>query len=443
MIHKIVLSSMCVFFLAGCGSLAPEIKVPVVELNTVKTENLDLSRWWEKLNDPILNSLIDEVIKNNHDIKTLQYAVDIANKESAIIENYIYPTVNATLSKSRQNIGDRVIDNYASGLSILNYEVDYLGKRNLALVGSKSVLERSKNNIELEKAAIVFSIVNEYFSLKSNLKILEYLQEKQQANYALLGIAEQRFKVGLDTEEPLLAQKNATAAISVDILNRQLEIAKNKENLKVLSGNAQLSFNFTTKTEIAHNLFLKDVPSSVLESRYDIKNAELELKIKNANIGLAKAAFFPKISLTTSFGSQSNNLSGLFSGGTSVWTPKAELSLNIFNGFNDLISYEKSKIEYESSLNQYIKTVKNAFFSVQYNLSALEAVNRSKQTQLTVVTTEKQRANIIINKVKVGQLNPKESYSEEILLLNHSIAYEQAVAAENKVLFLTMKSFFG
>jgi multidrug efflux system outer membrane protein len=226
---------------------------------------------------------------------------------------------------------------------------------------------------------------------KENLEIAKSTLENQQASYKLI---EKQHEVGLITRLDLRRAQTPVYAAREDVARFKQLVAQAQNALNLLAGSQvpenllpiDLS-NVTSPKEIFHG-----VSSAALLNRPDIMAAEHRLKGAYAFIGAARAAFFPRISLTTSFGTASNDLSGLFSSGSSTWNFAPQISIPIFDA-RTWAAFRVSKAEREILLTQYEKTIQTAFKEVSDTLAVKGTIDEqiSAHTSLVEATSETYR----------------------------------------------------
>lgn len=438
--HIMTLSIVVSILLSGCTVLTTEYKKPDVDQYKQYSIEYNTSEWWKKLNNQEINSLIENAKQKNLDIKKAELSLKISKENIESVEYSILPSINASINKNTQKTEDKMLKNWSATMSILSYEIDYLNKKGLAKNIADSNYETEKIKLSILEDLIAYSIATEYLKIKSYDNQLLMMTKKSINLKQLIDIYKKRTNVGLDTEysytDYILQEKTIESDMNSIKKQRNASIKTLRDLLDNKDFDIDVSFN---ENNIEYKDMITNVPSTVLENRLDVKTSELNLKIQNANIGLAKAAFFPKIALTSNIGLQSNSLSNLTSSST-LWQIKPEMTYNIFNGMSDYINYQNSKTEYEKLLIDYVKTVKNAFLEVEYNIQAYQMQDDVQKSRNETVLLANKKYLVAQEKRKIGLTSIKEELMEENLLINEQILREKAVLDKNMAAIVLLHS---
>jgi multidrug efflux system outer membrane protein len=396
-----------VIFLSGC-TLAPKYIRPEVPIpaswpsgpaykdNAGKQGNVlaaDIA-WHNFFVDERLQKVIDLAMANNRDLRLAALNVEMARALYGIQRAELFPTVNAAASGSKQRIPANVmgfpeplrIERYDVNLGISSWELDFFGRiRSL----KDKALEEYLATEEARRSAqisLIAEVANTYLTLaadKENLKLANSTLETQQTTYDLI---KRRYEVGLASELDLRRAQTQVDTAKGDVA-RYIQIVAQSEN----------ALNLLVGTEIPKNLLPADlstvstpkeisagISSDVLLKRPDILAAEYALKAANANIGAARAAFFPRISLTGIIGTASEELSGLFKSGSDSWSFMPQIIMPIFDA-RTWAAYDASKVDREILLTQYEKAIQTAFREVADALAIRGTVDQQVSAQESLV----------------------------------------------------------
>ncbi|RJR41165.1 MAG: efflux transporter outer membrane subunit [Deltaproteobacteria bacterium] len=329
--------------------------------------------WREFFIDDRLQKVIDTALKNNRDLRVAALNVERARGLYRVQRADLLPKVetNSTAYKQRVRIsgatdsGLVTLEEYSVNLGVTSWEVDFFGR--IRSLSKKSLEEYFATEHARRSAQIllVSEVANAYLTLaadRENLKLAQSTLESQQAAYNLI---RRRFEVGIAQELDLRQVQTRVDAARVDVA-RYTELAAQDENALTLLAGGPVAADLLPG-ELSAVKPLRDVspgtPSEVLLRRPDILQAEHTLKAANANIGAARAAFFPRISLTTAVGSASGDLSGLFKSGTFIWSYSPQIVLPIFDA-RTWSALTVSKVDREIALTQYEKAIQGAFKEV-------------------------------------------------------------------------------
>jgi len=350
--------------------------------------------WRDFFVDERLQKVIELALSNNRDLKLAALNVEMAHALYGISRAELLPTVNAigSASKQRSSIDlvrpgePRTTEQYSIDLGITSWEIDFFGRiRSL----KDAALEQYFSTEQGRKSAqisLISAVANTYLSLAADFEILKLTKstlETQQTVYALI---KRRYDVGLASELDLHRAQTQVDTAKGDVA-RYTQLAAQGENaLNLLAGMkvtedvlpVDLS-SFKLRENISPGL-----PSDMLLNRPDILAAEHFLKAANANIGAARAAFFPRISLTGVIGTASDELSGLFKSGTGTWSFSPQIIMPIFDA-RTWSAYDASKVDREILLTQYEKAIQTAFREVADALAVQGTVEEQVAAQESLV----------------------------------------------------------
>ncbi|MBA4396695.1 MAG: multidrug transporter [Syntrophus sp. (in: bacteria)] len=395
------------FGLSGC-TLAPKYTRPAAPVpadwpkGTVYQETRTATgnrsgsevKWQEFFTDEKLQKIITMALKNNRDLRLAVLNVERARALYGIQRAELLPVVNAAGVMSRQRVPADLstsgkattVQQYGVNLGISSWEIDFFGR-------VRSLKDRAlEEYLATEQAGrsaqilLVSAVANAYLALaadRENLKLAESTLETQQTTYKLI---QKRYDVGLASELDLHRVQSQVDIARGDAA-RYTQLAAQDENaLNLLVGSPAPGEYLPA--ELGSGAPLREIspgtPSEVLLHRPDILAAEHRLKAANANIGAARAAFFPRITLTTAFGTASVELSGLFKSGSDTWSFAPQIVLPIFDA-RTWSAYDATKIDREIAVAQYEKAIQAAFREVADALAVQGAVKQQITAQQSLV----------------------------------------------------------
>jgi len=356
----------------------------------------DELRWQEFFTDERLQQIIDTALNNNRDLRLAALNVERARALYGIQRAELFPSVNAVGNYVKTRVpadisGTEVaptIEQYDVSLGITSWEIDFFGRiRSL----KDRALEEYLATEEARRSAqilLVSGVVNAYLTLaadRESLKLAETTLETQRYAYDLI---KRRYDLGLASALAL-----NQAQTQVDTAQRNIALftqfaAQDENALNLLVGSpipvpselmpANLE-SVSPPKEISPGL-----SSEVLLIRPDIMAAEHQLKAANALIGAARAAFFPRIALTTAFGTASGELSGLFKSGQAAWSFAPQIVMPIFDA-RLWSAYDATKVEKEIALTRYEKAIQTAFREVADALAVRGTVDQQLSAQQSLV----------------------------------------------------------
>lgn len=393
--------------LAGCVSMAPTYERPEPNVAVVtpaadgKAVDAAELGWREFFPDPQLQSLIASALEHNGDLRLAALNIEAARAQYNIQSAERLPTLDATGSFTRSRTlspqtGQRVTGSqYQVGLGIAAFELDFFGRvRSL----SEAALAEYLATEAAQRAAqisLVAEVGRAYLTERALAEQLQLAQQALAARQDAYRLAQQRFQAGATSEADLRQQETLVEAarVSVAALARQRGQAANA--LAVLVGRP--IGELPPPVSLAEQAIVAEIPagmpSDLLIRRPDILAAEQRLIAANANIGAARAAFFPRITLTGNVGVASDELGDLFGSGTGLWSFMPQIRLPIFDAGRNRANLRLSEVRKNQAVVDYEQTIQRAFREVADALVARSALDEqvAAQERLRVAQSERLR----------------------------------------------------
>ena len=406
-----------VFLLIGCET-GPDYKRPKLNMPNITAENKKVAKevdefikekWWKVFNDQTLDQLEEQALKNNADLKQALANVEIARSEVDTAEANSLPNVglNASVAKafgSNDSAGVMISKqlqaenfkgrsdstSWVAGTRI-SYEADFFGKYRRANEAARAQLLSTKAARDWALITITSEVARAYFALRAldaKLAIARRTLKSREESYR---VYKSRFATGYCTELDYLRVQAEMASVKTTVLNLETAASKAETAISLLIGCSpkEIIERKTTRSGTLESLKIpafvpSDLPSDLLARRPDVLQAEGKLIAANAQIGAARAAYFPSISLTGMFGFESISLSRLFNSGTETWNFAGNFSMPIFSGGRIKALNAKARANYKIMLAGYEKAVQTAF---KETLDAL-IVNRKNREIVDSRTTQ-------------------------------------------------------
>lgn len=408
--------------------------------------------WKTFFADAGLQKLIRLALDNNRDLRVSALNIERAQGQYQIQRADLMPGVSAAgesankgVSADLSNTGRQYVSRQDSlSVGITSYELDFFGRiRSL----KDKALETYLGTEEAYRSArlsLIAGVAQAYLNLvadRERLNIATETLKSQQASYEMIA---RRREVGVSSELALRQAQTSVDTARVDIARYTGQVAQDMTALGLLVGTRVTSDMLPAKT-LADLPAWPDIPvgvsSGVLLRRPDILQAEHSLKGANANIGAARAAFFPRISLTAGIGTASNELSRLFDGGTGIWTFLPQISLPIFEGGRNVASLNVAETDKKIAVATYEKAIQSAFREVSDALvSRVTLANQLEaQKSLVVATSEsyrlsRERYNQGIDSYLAVLDSQRSMYNSQLALVSVRVAREQNLITLYKVL---------
>ncbi|SEU01118.1 efflux transporter outer membrane subunit [Variovorax sp. OV084] len=393
--------------LAGCVNLAPvysrpEAPVPATwPASTGAKEAKDATAsattgWQSFITDDRLRRTVALALANNRDLRVAVQNIEKARAQYGVQRAELFPSIAATAGATRartsaatSSSGESSIGStYSASLGFSSYELDLFGRvRNLNEAALQSYLS-TEATTRSTQISLVAEVASAWLTLAADNERLKLAQDtlaSQQRTYALTG---RMHELGASSALSLAQAQTTVDSARVDVASYTAQVALDRNALDLLAG-ATVPDELLPAAGMATASALVDVPaglpSTLLQQRPDVLAAEHTLQGSNADIGAARAAFFPTISLTASSGSSSTALSGLFKGGNSTWSFAPSVSLPIFNAGSNRASLDSAKAQREIDLATYEKTVQTAFREVADALATRGSIGEQIAAQQSLV----------------------------------------------------------
>ncbi len=432
----IIITAMAILFVTGCV-MGPDFEKPVVEtpdqyrFSDAQVKTVVNLKWWELFNDPILDSLVVEALNDNKDVMIAASRINEARASLKFSEADPLPKIDIKADASRGTLaGTNKMASEENNFfiaPIVSWEIDFWGKFQRATEASKAELMASEYSLRTIQISLISEVVSTYFLLLDYNHRLEISKRTLKLRNESLDIIEKRFSKGTVPEIDLnQAQvQKETAAAAIPVFERSISKAEN--TLSILLGKLprKIKPSINLKSQTTPPEIPVGLPSSLLERRPDILQAEYQLKAQNARIGVAEALKLPAIGLTGILGGASDELSTLTSGGA-AWSISGSLLGPIFNFDQNKMRVEIEKERTKQLLYNYENTVLLAFREVE---DALQEIN-TYEKQLLAVQRKYKAAN---NAAKLSQMR----YDKGVTSFLEVLDTERELFSVLKQLFLT------
>lgn len=399
--------------LAGCMSLAPKYERPAAPVagsfpdvpraatapaNAAATEAAANMEWQRFFADARLRQLIELSLANNRDLRIAIANIEQARSQYRIQRADRLPTVGAAITGQRQTTGENEPINsvYQAGLTVSSFELDLFGRvRNLsdAALAQYLATEEARKTTQI---SLVASVANAYLQLLADEELLSLAQRTVQTREESDKLTQLRFENGVVSRLELQQSRSLVETARTTLAQAQRQRAQDINLLTLLVGQPLPELQPGAVTLAATELpdLPAGLPSDLLASRPDIRAAEQQLIAANANIGAARANFFPRISLTGSVGSASTELSGLFKSGSYGWTFAPQAVLPIFDYGRNTAVLGSARAQRDVAVAQYERSIQTAFREVADALAGQATFSEQLRAQRAVAEAESERFNL-------------------------------------------------
>jgi NodT family efflux transporter outer membrane factor (OMF) lipoprotein len=372
--------------------------------------------WWKSFGDKQLDELEANCLKDNPSLKAAVARLDQALAQSNAHGAGVSPTVALNAGASRSLISaNRPLGNYSVPNSstvqndfkpnvTVSYEVDWLGRVRRDIESARASAEQAAADRENVRLVLTAQVASAYFQLRQLDEEISFLSSSISLQEKVLDLTRIRHQNGVATESDVLLQSALAESSSA-----QLELLKNQRKqaedmLATLSGVPAASFSLRSGTlPTTPPTVPVGVPATLLERRPDIASAERAMAAANAQIGVAKAAYFPSLSLTPALGGfESNRLSNLFSTPSLVWSIGVQASQTLFDGGRNQAGVDFAIAAYVGALANYRQAVLVAIQETQDALSTLSGLSAAKQKQDAAVRDQNRVYELTLLRYKEG-----------------------------------------
>jgi len=420
--HKRTFTAVGVAWMLGGCSLIPEYQRPDAPVPAHYPQDgvyrqaqagslLPTADWRQLFHDPALQQLIGAALVNNRDLRVATLNVQAFQAQYRIQRADLFPAVSATGAGKRQKLPGSVTgtgksaitSSYSATLGLSAYELDLFGRvRSLSEQAMLTYLgtEQARRGAQL---SLVANVANAYLTWRADQELLALTEQTLAANDHSWQLTRRSKTAGKASALDVVQARTAVDSTRASVARYERQVAQDLNNLTLLVG-GPVDANLPSRP-LSDDLVASvpaGLPSDLLQRRPDILEAELQLQAANANIGAARAAFFPSITLTANAGSTSTQLSGLFKGGAGTWTFQPQINLPIFNAGSLRASLDYARLQKDITVAQYEKSIQTAFQEVADGLAARQTYNDQLDAQRDFVAANQRYYDLAQHRYRSG-----------------------------------------
>lgn len=369
--------------------------------------------WQGFIADAKLKTLVEQALANNQDARVAALQVAQVRAQYRIRDAARWPVVAAGITSSRQTVGDNepIKSTLTSGLQVAAWEIDLFGRLESlkeAALAQYLATEEAQRGVQL---SLVTAVASAWLSERANQAQLSLIRQTLAGREASLRLTRLRFDHGVASALDLRQAESLAAAAQVALAQQQRQWALDRHALALLVGQPVADGQWAAASPatgvggVAEPVLAEvpvGLPSAVLLLRPDIAAAEQQLVAANAQMGAARAAFFPRVSLTASLGSASSELSGLFKAGSWGWSLAPQALLPIFDRGANQAGLESAQAGRDIALAQYEKAIQGAFKEVNDALASRHWLADQQAAQQRLVAAEAERVRLSTLRVDQG-----------------------------------------
>lgn len=410
------------FFLNGCANLAPTYEKPDVSLadtwvseSLKQTGNIDITTrdlgWRDYFLDPRLQMLIETALTHNHDLRKAALNVELAEQQYGITRAAKLPAVglSAGATRKRASTSGYIGEQYSVGLGISNYELDFWGRvRNQSEAALNQYLQTQEAR-DAAQLSIVNAVAKAYYQWRVATALRELSQKTLQSRQKSLQLVELRMQEGLSSGTDVTTAQSLIASARSSYQQQERAVKQVENAISTLIGQPVNALTLPDGLSLAKQFpngeLYANTPSTVLLKRPDIRQAEYGLKAANANIGVARAAMYPTITLTGNLGMASASLSNLFDGVSRTWSYGPSINLPIFDGGRRKANIKITELQKKMAIESYQGAVQAAFQDVSNALIARETFDKQYLAELDGLKATAKTLRLVKLQMQEGLVN--------------------------------------
>ena len=408
------LSVLFIAFLSvGCVSLdpsyqRPDAPVPASLPGTQGQATAVIGNWQQVVKDPRLNKVVSMALNSNRDVQKAIADIDAARAQFGETRASLFPTVNAELtgSRGRTTTTTGVNTTAQADGAVSSFELDLFGRNQSLSRAARETWLASEYTAQNTRLTMIAELSTAWVTLAADNSNLALAQQTMTSAADSLKIVQRQQQIGTAAATDVSSAMSVYQQARASVASYQTLVMQDKNAINLLAGqtvaDSLLPGTLESLGENTITLVPAGVASSVLLKRPDIQEAEHNLLSANANIGAARANFFPTISLTASAGVGSDSLSSLFSHGMSVWSFAPSISLPLFSGGSNMAQLRYAEAEKKGLIATYEKTIQSAFKDVADALARRQTLGEQLDAQRQYVAAEQQTFDVAMKRYQAG-----------------------------------------
>lgn len=442
---RAMLAAALLASLAGCA-LAPAYERPATPAPSAFKElagwapaapadALDRGPWWNLFGDPTLDGLMRQVEVNNQNVAAAVAAYAEARAIVAEQRAALFPTVtlNGGANRNGSRSGDGTANKYSLSIGS-SWEPDVWGRLRAGITAAQAQAQASAADLASARLSAQGELAADYFNLRAVDAQRALLATTIEGYQRVLKITQNRFDVGIVPHSDVYQAQTQLASAQSDDLTLARQRAQLEHAIAVLVGKAPADFALAdfALAGAGWKVTVPDVPpgvpSTLLERRPDIAAAERAVAAANAQIGIVRAAYFPQIGLTASYGSSASAIGDLFKASSAAWALGLSAAQTIFNGGANRAAVQGANAAREQAVARYRQTVLTAFADVEDQLSATRILAQQQDLRRVASEAADKVEEQVLNRYKAGQVSYSEVVQAQVTALSARRSLVQAQA---------------
>jgi NodT family efflux transporter outer membrane factor (OMF) lipoprotein len=371
---------------------------------TEPADALSRGPWWRIFNDPVLNDLEERIDISNQNVKSAAAAVEQAQALVREAEAGFWPTLSATFGRTHERAITGGTHNVNSLNGSVSWPIDIWGQVRRSVESNQANAQFNEASLAAARLAAQAELAMDYFQLRGQDQFQVLLSDIVAADQQALKITENRYRAGVAAKADVVTAQTQLLSAQAQQVNLGIQRATLEHAIAVLVGQQPATFSVEAtaiRTDVP--TIPPGVPSELLERRPDIAEAERKVAAANAQIGVAKGAYFPSLSLTGSVGyTASSPLSQLFKAPNPTWSVGPSVAQILFAGGLHRAQVAAARATWEGTVDSYRQTVLQGFQQVEDELVSLRVLEKQAAVEDQLVQASREAERLTLNQYKAG-----------------------------------------
>jgi NodT family efflux transporter outer membrane factor (OMF) lipoprotein len=424
----------CGFALVTGCAVGPDYRRPAVDASASFKEETGwqpsepadaLSRgpWWHIFNDDVLNGLEEQIDISNQNVRSAAAAVEQARALVNEAKAGFWPTIGVSGAAERQGVGTAPAHTVVAAGVSGSWAIDIWGQIRRSTESSRANAQASEASLAAARLLAQADLALDYFQLRGQDQLQILLNDTVAAQQQSLQITENRYRVGVAAKADVVSAQTQLLSSQAQQVNAAIQRAVLEHAIAVLLGQQPANLSVTAVAMRADVPTVPaDLPSTLLERRPDVAQAERRVAAANAQIGVAKAAYFPSLSLTGSDQYSASGFGSLFSLPNRIWSVGPQLAQTLFAGGLHRAQVAQARAAWEQTVDEYRQTVLLGFEQVEDQIVTLRVLEKQSTIEDQLVQAAREAEKLTLNQYKAGTV----PYSSVITAQTTSLGSEQS-----------------
>lgn len=365
-------------------------------------DTIDRGAWWSIYRDPTLDRLERQIDVSNQNLKQFDAALRAARAEVREQQSSFFPSLTVTPQVQRQKKALIATTSY-SLQGTATWEPDVWGKVRRNVESSVANAQASAAELAAARLSAQAQLATDYFELHYSDSLSDLLDATVKGYQRSLEITQNQYAVGMVARSDVITAQAQLLAAQAQGINVGVQRAQFEHAIVLLVGKTPVELSLS-RARLAERVPIvpTNVPSTLLERRPDIAQAEREMEQENALIGVQIAAYYPDINLSAAYGYVGNPITGLFSSSNEVWSLMASATQTVLSGGQRSAAVAVARADYDKSVANYRETVLAAFQNVEDELASLRVLGQQIGVEQAAVESAKRAVEITLNEYQAG-----------------------------------------